>query len=97
MAEVPRDRVVTSALEHRHWSPKTHRHLCTRAQRRCACAVLFAAQRFRFRAAAAGRGLRRSGRRAPVAAALPAMPDELWFAILGWLRRIELGRPGGAR
>jgi hypothetical protein len=56
--------------------------------------VLFAAQRFRFKAAAGAAGLRRSARRAPVSAPLPAMPDELWLEILGWLRRAELGRSG---
>ena len=92
MAEVPRDRVVGSALEYRHWTPKTHRHLCSPAQQRCACAVLFVARRLQFKAAAAGGGHRRSGWQASVSAALPALPDVLWFAILGWLRREELGK-----
>ena len=84
MAEVPRDRVISSAVEYQHWNPKSHRYLCTSKQRASAKAVLLAAQRCRAIAVPEGSAPSK-------VTALPAMPNEIWFTILGWLRREELG------
>jgi len=86
MAEVPRNRIVSSSLEYWYWSTKTHRHgICTPRQRACARAALLVGVRLALQLEAV----------AEVGAAdalLPSLPNEIWVMIIGWLRRDELGR-----
>ena len=86
MAAVPRSRIVSSSLEYWYWSTKTHEHgICTPEQRACALATLLVGARLVI-SNDVNSGVCDSGE------LLPALPNEIWIMILGWLRRDELGR-----
>ena len=79
-----------------HWKPGRDAHtLCSSRAREAVCTVLLVATRWTHRWKALGlpAAARRSSRvqAARVRLALPDLPDELWFYILGLLRRHELG------
>ena len=79
-----------------YWKPGRNAHtLCSSRAREAVCAVLLVATRWTHRWKALGlpAGARRSSRvqAVRVRLALPDLPDELWFCILGLLRRHELG------
>ena len=83
MGAVPRNRVVSSSLEYWYWSTKTHEHgICNLEQRRCAMMVLLVGTHLSF-----------EFERSDDEESSPALPNELWILILGWLRRDELGHP----
>ena len=74
-------RAITTALDYHHWTVKTHKHqVCSPGQRQCAHTVLLVGARlYSLWATSSSEQL------------LPALPDELWLLVLGWLRRPELG------
>ena len=79
-----------------YWKPGRDAHtLCSSRAREAVCTVLLVATRWTHRWKALGlpAGARRSSRvqAARVRLALPDLPDELWFYILGLIRRHELG------
>ena len=79
-----------------YWKPGRDAHtLCSSRAREAVCTVLLVATRWTHRWKALGlpAGARRSSRvqAARVRLALPDLPDELWFCILGLIRRHELG------
>jgi hypothetical protein len=96
MAEVRAAARHATLLDRHHWTVKTHMHgICTPGQRARAHAVLLVGARLygklaqRASVAAAASLAAVVGRRDQTQ--LPALPDELWVEVLGWLRRCELG------
>jgi hypothetical protein len=89
-------RAVGGVVEHCFWSVRTHVHqVCTRDRRECAHTLLLVGARLYSQSArstvlASDQSLRVAVRGAVLQ--LPALPDELWVLVLGWLRRSELER-----
>lgn len=82
MAGVPKGHTATSMFDRHHWTIKTHTNrVCSVEQRQCARTVVLVGDRLYSRLAQQGRE----------SLALPALPNELWLMILGWLRRVDLG------
>jgi hypothetical protein len=88
-------RAVSGRVEHFFWTVKTHLHrVCTCSQRECAHTLLLVGARLYSQSAPSS--VIASDQSSQVAAReavpqLPALPDDLWVLILGWLRRSELG------
>ena len=80
--------------KHCFWSVTTHMHkVCTRDRRACAHTLLLVGARLysqlaRSTVLASDQSSRVTVREAVLQ--LPALPDELWVVVLGWLRRSEL-------
>jgi hypothetical protein len=89
-------RAVGGVVEHCFWSVTTHmRQVCTRDRRACAHTLLLVGARLysqlaRSTALASDQSSRVAVREAVLQ--LPALPDELWVLVLGWMRRSELER-----
>jgi hypothetical protein len=89
-------RDVRGMVERCFWSARTHRRqVCTRDQRACAHTLLLVGARLYAQSApstlvASDLSLRKVASEAVLQ--LPALPDEVWTLVLGWLRRPELGR-----
>jgi hypothetical protein len=89
-------RAVGGVVEHCFWSVTTHlHHVCTRSRRACAHTLLLVGARLYSQSApstvfASDQSSRVAVREAVLQ--LPALPDELWVLVLGWLRRSELER-----
>ena len=85
MADVPLTRVVASSLEYWYWSWRTHEHrVCTPQQQECARTVLLVGVRLDLL-----NEVRRNRDKSDTR--LPALPNDLWAMLLGWIRRDELG------
>jgi hypothetical protein len=88
-------RAVGGVVEHCFWSVTTHMHqVCTRDRRACAHTLLLVGARLHSQSAPSS--VLASDRASHVAVLeavllLPALPDDLWVLVLGWLRRSELG------
>jgi hypothetical protein len=90
-------RAVSGVAEHCYWGVRTHLHqVCTRSQRVCAHTLLLVGARLYSESVtsstcgtASDRSSHTNGREA--VPQLPALPNELWVLVLGWLRRSALG------
>jgi hypothetical protein len=89
-------RDVRGMVERCFWTARTHRcQVCTRDQRACAHTLLLVGARLYAQSTPSTLVAPDLSPRTVASQAvlqLPALPNELWTLVLGWLRRPELGR-----